>query len=142
MEKEYEILLGELIGLARATDGSEHLINPSATALIRDCLSRENGDTEGLLERVEAEKRNMVPNCFTCANPCGRTSACDLSQWPAGELRDLRYVLLEDLSRLAREKPDAREILFYHGLIAVGMKDYDREDLQRLIRLIRQARET
>ena len=38
-------LTGALIGLARATDGNEHLINPSATAAVLDTASRWYGVT-------------------------------------------------------------------------------------------------
>lgn len=136
MKQEYAQLVGELIGLARATDGNEHLINPSATATIRECLTRiaeETADVPALLQKVEEEKRNMVPNCFVCANPCGRTSAFDLSELPVGEIGQLKQQLLDALCRNARTLPEG---ILYRDLVIIGLTDYTREDLLPLIQEI------
>ena len=129
MRKEEERLLGELIGLARATDGNEHLINSSATAVIRETLSavcREAADLDGLAEKIRIEKQKMVPDCFVCANPCGRTSPCDLSLIPNGPVRMLKYALLEALCLFGET---VEEKLLYHALVAVGIEDFEAEDL-------------
>lgn len=136
MKKVYEVLIGELIGLARATDGNEHLINPSATAVLRECLAKiatDSADVQALRQKVEAEKRKMVPNCFVCANPCGRTDSFDLSEIPEGEIRELKLSLLDALCRQAEALP---ENILYRNLVIIGLSDYDREDLLPLIQEI------
>ena len=80
----HDQLLSKLVGIARATDGNEHLINAGATAAIAEglCLL-ENGDdckVRKVMERIQVEKRNMIPDCFLCASPCGKNADLDLSQ--------------------------------------------------------------
>lgn len=142
MNQDYKRLIGELIGLTRATDGNEHLITPSSTEALVACLRCDEDDTASiaqLLGRVEQEKRSMVPNCFVCANPCGRTSAFDLSSLAPGEVRDLKLQLLEELRHLAKVNPAADESLLYRGIVVIGMDDYEREDLLPLIEDVRNA---
>lgn len=135
MKKEYEVLFGEMIGLARATDGNEHLINPAATAVLRLCLTemgKGTADAALLRQMVEDEKRKMVPNCFTCANPCGRTFPFDLAELPAGEIRDLKFAILDALCR----SPAVEEGLLYRCLVVIGLGDYEKEDLLPLLHQI------
>lgn len=133
MRKEYEQLIGHLIGLARATDGNEHLIISSVTALIRECLQavgNETADTEYFMTRILEEKRKIVPNCFVCANPCGRTSPFDLTQIPESEIRDLKIALLDVLFRAA---DTVQEDILYRDLVIISLVDYERQDLLPLI---------
>lgn len=133
MKREYEQLIGALIGIARAVDGNEHLITPSATALIRACLRgiREDiADAEQLMVEILEEKRKIVPDCFVCANPCGRTSPFDLSQIPEGEIRQLKFTLLDALCCCAETVDEA---LLYRCLAVIGIEDYEREELLPLL---------
>ena len=133
MKKEYKKLIGELIGLARAIDGNEHLILPSTTLLIRECLlAIEEGtaDPEYYTTNVIEEKRKVVPNCFVCANPCGRTSPFDLNELPEGEIRELKLSLLDTLCRSAN---DIREDILYRDLVIISLEDYTPQDLLPLI---------
>lgn len=125
-------LLGELIGLARATEGNEHLISESVTAVIIRCLAASVEELpeeklEQLLQKVEAEKRRMVPNCFSCASPCGRNNAFPLSKLLQEEptIRALKQQLLTALQTLAAKNPAADPDIFYTGLIAVGIEGID-----------------
>lgn len=115
-------LIGELIGLARATDGNEHLINESATLIVRKVLlADENCLDEAafvrLRDEVLTQKRNMVPDCFLCAAPCGKTSAYDLSAVREHQLFKAR--ILRDLTSV----PTIPEEFLYKGLIILGMDD-------------------
>lgn len=127
-------LIGELIGLARATDGNEHLISARSTAVIRECLAA-SPDTEdalnGYLSRVEAVKREMVPDCFLCANPCGRTAAFDLTELESlpSDLRAAKYRILDALLCYA---PAVPETALYRGLVALGMDGLSSEFLNSI----------
>lgn len=115
-------LIGELIGLARATDGNEHLINASATEIVRRVLlADENCLDEAaficLRDEVLNQKRNMVPDCFLCAAPCGKTSAYDLSA--VREHQQLKTRILRDLISVSSIPDD----FLYKGLIILGMDD-------------------
>ena len=135
-------LLGELIGSARATDGNEHLINPAATAVVIKCLAAAeslNPSALGeLLGQVEEEKRNMVPDCFLCAHPCGKNSAYDMSllQEEEPEHRDIKEKLLSELQKLAAKGWAEDERLYYQTLIAVGIAGIDLQILESLLRQI------
>ena len=142
MNQNYQRLIGELIGLTRAADGNEHLITPSSTEVLVNCLCCDEHDSAAisrLLERVLEEKRKMVPDCFLCANPCGRTSAFDLSTLVPGEVRELKLQLLEQLRHLARVNPTADEGLLYRGIVVIGMEDYEPQDLLPLIEAVQKA---
>ncbi|MBR6684279.1 MAG: hydroxylamine reductase, partial [Firmicutes bacterium] len=70
-------LFGALIGLSRATFGNEDLITPSTFAVVVEGLSSGELDADqisDLIRRVNEEKYKLVPSCFYCSSPCGRTS--------------------------------------------------------------------
>ena len=132
-----EKLIGALIGIARATDGNEHLISAESTAFLRECLSAEIESSEQLrllMDRAEDIKRAMVPDCFFCANPCGRTAAFDLRELDGLEpgIREIKLRLLDHLAALSRSGRGADRLL-YQGLIVIGMEDYPQEDLASIL---------
>lgn len=125
-------LIGALIGLARATEGNEHLILPSTTTLVIECLSADHqsdeGETNRLLSRVEEEKRRMVPECYACTAPCGRNNAFEMNrlQMENPEIRNIKYNILNGISQLskAHKEPCAEEeSLLYRSLILIGIED-------------------
>ena len=144
-------LTGALIGLARATDGNEHLINPSATAVVVESLfatltnvNFDNDALTGLLNRVEEEKRKMIPDCFACVSPCGKNNNYDMAKlWNADEdIRSLKSLILFGIRGMAAYAYHAavlgyheREVdrFFYKALIAVGMDDFGMEELLPIV---------
>ena len=71
-------LVGALIGLSRAVDNNEHLITPDTNAaLLRALTAATPAECEAALTALQQQKRLLVPNCFDCASPCGRTADCD-----------------------------------------------------------------
>ena len=136
MDKEYELLWGEMISLARITDGNGHLITPQSTALLRRCLEEMaagTADAPELAGQIVAEKQNMVPDCFRCANPCGKTFPFDFAELPEGEIRKLKYAILDALCRRSHVKED----LLYRALTVVSLSDYEKEDLLPILQEIR-----
>lgn len=144
-------LLGALIGLARATDGNEHLISESSTAVIVEGLAASGNDSgmdpavlEALLLRVEEEKRNMVPDCYICAAPCGRTSAYDMEDLRHIEenARNRKLQLLSMICRLANyakngairgESREEVDRFFYKALIVIGLDSFGEEGLLSIL---------
>ncbi len=137
-------LTGELIGLARATDGNEHLINDSATAVIVEGLlaTAPNGNMDDarlqeLLARVEAEKRNMVPDCFACVSPCGKNNAYDMeNMWTAEErIRVLKTRILLAIREMAALacRDESVNRFFYRALTAIGIDAWEAEDLMVIV---------
>lgn len=144
MDREYaDRLLGELIGLARATDGNAHLITDGSTAVIRKSLAAldtlDAAGLEALLWQVEAEKRRMVPNCFCCAAPCGRNNAYDLRQLQQEEpeRRERKQQLLTALGALAAGETAENTHIYYKALIAVGIEGIDLSILDDILTQIK-----
>ena len=127
-----EKVIGALIGLARATDGNEHLISDGSTAVIVEGLLSCD---DQILEKIDGEKRKMVPGCFACASPCGRTAPFDLAELEKADedTRILKIQILKRLEQLAADHWNGDQNLFYRGLIVVGMEDYSAEDLRPIL---------
>ena len=116
-----ERLLSVLIGLARATEGNVELMTEKTGHLLFQGLSMLflNEPEEGsgadvneqthrlneLLENIREEKKRLVPNCFECASPCGRTADYDMREfWDTEkEQIDLKLVLVRRLAKRAAE---------------------------------------
>ena len=136
-----ETLLGELIGIARAVDGSEHLIRPATDALVRKVLlaaadpAQDSTRLGNLLQDVAAEKQALVPGCFACASPCGRTAACDMTRLytEPEAVRKIKLQLLQMLFSAAQNTAFPARAL-YPPLFAVGMEDVTAEELQPFIK--------
>ena len=135
MNPVYEPLFGELISIARIADGNTHLITPETTALLRHCLAQIGSgteDTEGLCRKVVEQKREMVPDCFSCANPCGKTFPFDFRSLPEGECGRLKLRILDALCK----NNAVEEALLYQCLTIVGLDGYEAEELTALLQKI------
>ena len=132
-------LLGALIGLARATFGNEDLITPSTFTVVAEGLSAITDDSDQLTDltrRVNEEKYKLVPSCFYCTSPCGRTSNYDMCQLnlAAEDVRLLKLSILSKLSALAGSNLSSlpTEAMVYRALVAVG-EDWTVEELTNLL---------
>ena len=128
-------LVGALIGLSRAVDNNEHLITPDTNAALLRALTASPPEAEAALTALQQQKRLLVPNCFDCAAPCGRTADCDFPALldAAPDARDARLSLLDALRTLARAQstPDPEACAFlYRALFALGTETYAPADLQ------------
>ncbi len=133
-----EKLLGELIGLARATDGNEHLITEPVTEIITEIL-RANVLSEvqytAYSGKIDAAKRDMVPDCFHCANPCGRTAALDLTtlEGESLQIQETKFAILDEIRTLAgSERSQETDFKLYRGLVILGLEGYSSEVLTAL----------
>lgn len=130
-------VLGELIGLARATEGNEHLLTPKTYKLVAGCLTSSEAP-DILLSRIDAEKRCLVPLCYECASCCGRNNAYDagrLALLPEKE-RLLKLSLLKRCQKIAAQLPEYDEQaakLLYLALYAIGMEDWQEDVLQPIL---------
>ena len=144
-------LTGALIGLARATEGNEHMVTDSTAAVIVEglfaTLTNVNFDSTDLLEligKVEIEKKKLVPDCFHCASPCGRTNDYDLSKlWNADEdIRSLKSLILFGIRGIAAYayhaavlgyKDEVIHQFLYKALIAIGIDEFGMEELLPIV---------
>ncbi len=127
-----EKLLGAVIGLARATENNEDLITKRTDKLLTDGLIASlpssdcsENDLEALYEDIMAEKQRIIPSCFTCAFPCGRTDNYNMQEvWDMDEsLRQLKLKLLLGIQYLAMNQDRSEEATqyLYKALILFGI---------------------
>jgi len=136
----YDTLMGIIVGLARATEGNEDLMTESTHRAMLGALSMEDDEKEeAIIEMISAvreEKRKLVPNCFDCAMPCGRTSDFDLRELSLEEesLRTAKLELLSDLRSLAKSTDISSPKIpcFYEALCFIGYNCATTEQIQRL----------
>lgn len=143
-----DALAGALIGLARATEGNEFMLTASTSAVTAQglaALAQEALAPETIslhLERIDGEKRRLVPDCYNCAASCGRTSDyCmdDLASLP-GEIQELKRRVLDTAAKAAAMLPETgpqgfeeHSSLFYRALYAVGMDAWGPEELNPIL---------
>lgn len=136
-----EKLIGALVGLARATDGDERLFTPTATAFIVQTLNGLPEASQRQLGRAREEKRNIVPNCFQCASPCGRTADYDLQRLHTAPepVRQAKLRILEALKRLAANFRAPAAPVLYKGLVYIGLEDLPPEAYDAVTQEIQNA---
>ena len=133
-----EKLLGELVGLARATEGNEHLITESVTEILAEILIAEVSDEAQYAAysgKIDAAKQEMVPDCFHCANPCGRTAALDLKtlENESRQVREAKLAILDAIRTIARSaRSRETDLKLYRGLVPLGLEGYSPEELTAL----------
>jgi len=149
-------LVGSLIGLARATEGNDHLLTASTDAVMLDGLQLSGPGTAAdcdsllaMLARVDGEKRKLVPECYKCAASCGRTDNFDMERLLRlpEELRNLKQQILRESQemaiRLAASPENGQAVVFsalYRALYAIGMEDWDEEELRSVLRDLEKAK--
>ena len=140
-------LTGALIGLARASEGNETLITDSTNQLIIEGLFStltnvcfDEHQLSVLIEKAEAEKKRMIPNCFSCVASCGKSNDYDLNElWNAQEdIRSLKSLILFGIRGMAAYAYHARVLgyqdpavnnFFYKALYSIGSSDWGVEEL-------------
>ena len=144
-------LTGSLIGLARATEGNEHMLSDSTAAVVVEglfaTLTNVNFDNDALLallDRVEIEKKKLVPDCFHCASPCGKNNDYDLTRlWNAQEdIRSLKSLILFGIRGVAAyayhaavlgHRDESIHRFLYKALIAIGIEEFGMEELLPIV---------
>ena len=144
-------LTGALIGLARATEGNDHMLSDSTVAVVVEglfaTLTNVNFDNDALLailERVDVEKRKLVPECYKCASACGRNNEYDMQKlWNADEdIRSLKSLILFGIRGVAAYayhaavlgyRDEAIHKFLYKALFAIGMDDWGMEELLPIV---------
>ena len=107
--KLQDTLTGALIGLARAMDGNTTPIKATHDLMIKGLFTTItnvsfNPETiTALIDEVHAEKQRLVPNCVSCAEPCGRNDDYDMEKlWNADEdIRSLKSLILFGIRGMA-----------------------------------------
>ena len=136
-------LFGSLIGLSRATFGNEDLMTPSTFAVVLEGLKAASVDADAstdhlsdLIRRVNEEKYKLVPSCYYCSSPCGRTSNYNMKDLDtaAEDIRTLNLAILSGLCQLAAVTPSAPSYaaFVYRALACIG-EDWTVDELSALL---------
>ena len=113
-QQQRDLLLGALVGLARATvnepktEDTDHVL----AAGLRQAAKADAAEDalHRMRDIVETEKHRVAPNCATCTMRCGNTDNYDLTRlWSApNEIRTLKLRLLAALFTLAQRRSTER----------------------------------
>ena len=112
-----------MIGLVRAIEGNEHFISEKTDFLLLRGLyliaqQEDKIALQELMNKIDTLKREIVPGCYACGAPCGRTSAPSETLFTEAKDAALRLTLLSAL----REQPfDAATL--YPTLYRLGMNE-------------------
>ena len=122
-------LVGRLVGLVRAAEGNEDLVDAGTMDLIREALAGDDSRIADLEARIAAEKRRLAPDCITCAVKCGRTDDWDPSSLDedGDEVRALKLSLIEHLGGNAKgmTDDDVLRALYHIGLAGLEPQDLE-----------------
>lgn len=119
-------LIGALIGLAKACHNNPHgedvdrlLIEGLFTTITN--VNFDETTVQEMIARVHAKKAEVVPNCLSCASPCGNTDDYDMKElWNANEdIRSLKSLILFGMKGMAAYA--------YHAMI-LGYSDQEVND--------------
>ena len=129
----HDTLIGALIGLVRAADGSSYGLTTDETdRLILEGLTAdpqaESAELQALVQRIEAEKHRLAPNCALCTASCGRTENYDMALLKTAreELRERKHRILASAREIANclhsSGSPTREScrILYRALFALG----------------------
>ena len=144
-------LTGALIGLARATEGKEYLVNEYTDRLVVEGLFSTitnvnfNNDTLNIMiDNIKTEKERFVPKCYECGSGCGKNDDFDMqSLWRADEdICSLKSLILFGIRGIAAYAYHAavlgymdKEVnaFFYKALFAIGMKEWGMKELLPIV---------
>ena len=131
-------LTGALIGLARAIEGNEYKISATTDQLVIEGLfttitnvNFNNETLNALMERIEEEKKRLIPSCYECASACGKSNDYNMEAlWKADEdIRSLKSLILFGIRGIAAYAYHAEVLgykdeevnrFFYKALYAIG----------------------
>ena len=142
-------LTDALIGLARATDNAPEANRGTWQLMIEGLFTTVTNvnfnetTLRGLIDRVHAEKAQLVPDCAVCTSPCGRRNDYDMAQlWNAQEdIRSLKSLILFGVRGMAAYAHHAMVLgyadeevnrFFAKALFAVG-EDWGMDELLPIV---------
>ncbi|MDO4544515.1 MAG: hydroxylamine reductase [Bacillota bacterium] len=143
-------LTGALIGLARSTEGNDHMVTPDTDQLVINGLfstvTNVNFNDATLKEQIRKshqEKERLVPMCSQCDTVCGRNNDYNMKTlWEADEdIRSLKSLILFGIRGVAAYAYHAAVLgyrdqevnrFFYKALFAVGM-DWGMDELLPIV---------
>lgn len=145
-------LLGALVGIGRSAESSAHLIDKSLDLYVLKALAACNDDNisdDDAIEFVRAineEKSILVPDCSSCAAPCGRTDDYDMDKMveEATDIINIKEQIVNTVINTAIQilpRAEAGESLllfpFYRALYSIGASGWTLDDYASVINEIK-----
>lgn len=141
-------LTGALIGLARAcsnnpvTERTNRIILEGLFTTVTN-VNFSDETVQAMIRKVEQEKKAIVPNCLSCAAPCGHNNDYDMRKlWEAGEdIRSLKSLILFGIRGMAAYAYHAMVLgysdetvdqFFFRALFAIG-EDWGMEEFLPIV---------
>ena len=138
-QRQRDVLLGTLVGLARSTVNEPKTVDTDRVLASGLRLAADPEASEDALRRmthiVETEKHRVAPNCATCTMRCGNTDNYDLARlWAAPEdVCSLKLRLLAAVFQLAQGRPDAHAQEVIDQALFVLAEDWDTDLLTPVV---------
>lgn len=136
LSPEEKLFFGELICLARLTDGNPHLVTPELEDFLFAAVAAPKAERALLLPEIQAWKRRLSPNCAACAHPCGRFDAYDFDS-PIPEPPEKAALLRAIPAAAHRDVPPSKEA-FRNALAAIGIEEVNPAALTALLETFRE----
>lgn len=136
---EHDKLIGALIGLARALEMNEDLITGETNSIFVEGMRDDAG--ESIIDRIEAERRRIIPNCYECTSPCGHNEPFDMAELRllSEEERSAKLDILAAAGDYAARNDSPNVILLRRALLYVGMEGLSVTALQSLAEELKNA---
>lgn len=144
-QRARDVLLGSLIGLARATVNEPKTEDTDRVLRAGLALAADPDAARERLARMDAiartEKHRVAPNCASCTMRCGNTDDYDLARlWGAPEeIRLLKLRLLRAAFALAATNYDPAKQEIIDQVLFVLAEDWDEELLLHVLQRAERA---
>ena len=139
-----ENLLFAIIGLVRSMENNEGTVTDHTHLLVLNGYiaydKKDIASAEMLYPKIREEKRRLVPNCFECTAPCGRTEDCTRDQlWSVDEeINRVKIKLISLLSFLSYKtvnslNKDALDLI-YRATFVLGIDYWEKEKYEKILK--------
>jgi len=131
-------LLCYIIGLARAIDGNMDLITNDTIFTLYDsilALPILDNDSNECIDRIESERKRLIPNCYICQSSCGRNDLYNINEFNSysEEIKSIKLsILLNIIDKVSVNYYNSNYDfvkLILNSLFYIGFNDATYEEL-------------
>lgn len=138
-------LIGALIGLIKAIEGNEDIINDNTNNIIKNAILALNTiNHEEIIDILHNEKKRLIPDCLICKTPCGKGLDYDVNDLilENPEIIEIKTEILNKIYELAlNDKLFINMNVIYTALYSINMR-YKYESFEEIIKQINKISST
>ena len=138
-------LIGALIGLIKAIEGNEDIINDNTNNIIKNAILAFNTiNHEEIIDILHDEKKRLIPDCLTCKTPCGKGLDYDVNDLilENPKIIEIKIEILNKIYELAlNDKLFINMNVIYIALYSINMS-YKYESFEKIINQINKINST